>query len=209
MTLGNKEWCTSLWHSVYYRVWRLDPSGAKLLIDGSEIAYQRTGAYVIGSIGRDWENDSGPVDAVIEYARRGVDTDLHETVRHFLIDGDKVRRVDPVALSPRDFVDEWLTREWKESSTWSASAELQRWHRKMHADVVWGGFSYTMHCQTPDLWQVTFRLDRAVPYYFLVRWRPPYHFTMTNVSDKPWPRCTEKDPEADAWRTLFSTQEWR
>jgi hypothetical protein len=45
--------------------------------------------------------------------------------------------------------------------------------------------------------------------YFLVRCRPPYHFTMVNISDKPWPRCTEKDPEADAWRTLFATQAWR
>ena len=45
--------------------------------------------------------------------------------------------------------------------------------------------------------------------YFLVRWRPPYHFTMMDISDKPWPRCTQEDREADEWRTLFNTQEWR
>jgi hypothetical protein len=32
---------------------------------------------------------------------------------------------------------------------------------------------------------------------------------MTEISYKPWPRCTQKDPQADEWRTLFSTQEWR
>jgi len=45
--------------------------------------------------------------------------------------------------------------------------------------------------------------------YFLVRWRPPYHFTMMEISHKPWPRCTQEDREADEWRTVFATQEWR
>jgi hypothetical protein len=128
-----------------------------------------------------------------------------------------VRRVDPVALSPRDFVDEWLTRAWNESAAWSASPALQQWHRKLHADFVAGDFvDPTMHCQTPDLWQVTLEPHDAKKNFeaepdvsFLVRWRPPYHFTMLGVSDRPWLRCTQADREADEWRTLFSTQEWR
>jgi hypothetical protein len=39
--------------------------------------------------------------------------------------------------------------------------------------------------------------------YFLVRWRPPYHFTMVEVSGHPKPACTEEDREADEPRTLF------
>ena len=84
-------------------------------------------------------------------------------------------------------------------------------------DFVAGSFlDSTMHCQTPDLWQVAFQphnakknFEKEPEVYFLVRWRPPYHLTMVNISDKPWPRCTQEDPEADEWRTLFSTQEWR
>jgi len=63
-----------------------------------------------------------------------------------------------------------------------------------------------MHCETPDLSQVTFEPDNAKDFapepsvYFLVRWRPPYHFTMMDISDKPWPRCTQEDREADEWR---------
>ena len=100
---------------------------------------------------------------------------------------------------------------------WSSSPALQQQHGKLHADFVGGEFTdVTMHCRTPDLWQVTFaswdaqkdsKLGSEV--YFLVRWRPPYHFTMIDIRDKPWSRCTQEDPEADAWRTLFSTQEWR
>jgi hypothetical protein len=87
---------------------------------------------------------------------------------------------------------------------------LRQWRRRLHADSVGGEFSgATMHCQTPDLWQVSFEPESEPNVYFLVRWLPPYHFTMTGVTDKPWPRCTQEDTHADEWRTLFSTQEWR
>jgi hypothetical protein len=111
MTLGNQWGCASTWHTVYYRVWRVDASAPKLLIDRSEDAWLRAGEYIIGSIGQDWVNKSAPVDVLIELTERSIDGGVHnrEAIRHFLIDGDKGRRVAPIALSPRDFVDEWLT----------------------------------------------------------------------------------------------------
>ena len=219
MTLGNHWGCASSWHPVYYRVWRVDPSGSKLLIDDSEVAFLRTEIYAVGSIAQNRIDKNSPVDILIEFTEGSIDPGVHsrEAIRHFLIDGDQVRRVDPVALSPRDFVDEWLTRSWHESASWSASPNLQEWHRRLHVDYVGGEFSPpTMHCQTPDLWQVAFEPSNAKKnfapepnVYFLVRWRPPYHFTMVDVSGKPRPRCTQEDRQADEWRTLFSTQEWR
>jgi hypothetical protein len=219
LTLGNHWGCASAWHPVYYRVWRVDPSGSKLLIDDSAMAWLRTETYAVGSITQDRTNENAPVDVLIEFTGGSIDATVgnREVIRHYLIAGDQVRRVDPVALSPRDFVDEWLTRDWNESTTWSASSMLRQWHRKLHADRVGGEFSdATMHCQTPDLWQVSFEhysaqknLEPEPDVYFLVRWRPPYHFTIMDVRDKPWPRCTQEDREADEWRTLFSTQEWR
>jgi hypothetical protein len=219
MTLGNDGGCASSWRTVYYRVWRVDSVGSKLLIDEAEFAWFRAETYSVGSIIQDWRDKNAPVDVLVEFTERSVDAAVHnrEAIRHFLIDGDRVRRIDPVALSPRDFVDEWLTQNWNASATWSASPMMQQWHRRLHADFVAGHFSdVTMHCQTPDLWQVTFQPKNAQKnfepepkVYFLVRWRPPYHFTMVNVVDKPWPLCTQEDREADEWRTLFSTQEWR
>jgi len=219
MTLGNHWGCASSWHPVFYRVWRVDPSGSKLLIDDSEVAFLRTDTYIVGSMVQDRTTKNAPVDVLIEFTQRSIDAGVHsrEAVRHLLIEGDRAHRVDPVALSPRDFVDEWLTRPWDESARWSASASLQQWHRKLHADWVGGEFSYpTMHCQTPDLWQVTFEPHNPKKNFepepevnFLIRWSPPYHFAMVDVSDKAWTRCNQKDPEADAWRTLFNTQEWR
>jgi hypothetical protein len=221
MTLGNEPWCSSNWHAVYYRVWRVNSSGPKLLIDGSDFAFLRTWTYMVGSLSAQDTilNKSAPVDVMIEFTERSIDGGVHsrEAIRHFQIEGDKVRRVDPVALSPRDFVDEWLTQPWDESMRWSVSPDLHQWHRKLHSDFVAGEFSYpTMHCHTPDLWQVAVTPSNAKKdfqpepdVYFLIRWAPPYHFTMVDISNKGWPRCTQKDPEADAWRTLFNTQEWR
>jgi hypothetical protein len=219
MTLGNEWGCASAWHPVYYRVWRIDMSGSRLLIDDSEFAWLRAESFLVGSIHQDTMFEDSPIDVLVEFTRSSIDGGVHnrEAARHYLISRDEVRRVDPVALSPRDFVDEWLTRPWSESATWSAPA-LQQWYRRFHeADFVPGEFvSPTMHCQTPDLWQVAVRPYDAEKNYesqpevfFLIRWRPPYHFTLVNISNKPWPRCRQEDGEADAWRTLFSTQEWR
>jgi hypothetical protein len=219
LTLGREDWCTSTWHPVYYRVWRIDSTGPKLLIDRTEGAYLRSETSLVGSISQEQGVHNPPADVLIEFAERSIDAGVHnrEAVRHFLIDGDRVRRVDLVALSPRDFVDEWLTRTWNESAGWSASPALQQWHSKLHSDFVAGQFvGVTRHCQTPDLWQVAFEPDDAKKdfapqpkVYFLVRWTPPYRFTLTSISDKPSPLCTQPDREADAWRTLFNTQEWR
>jgi hypothetical protein len=217
MTLGHAWGCASTWHDVYYRIWRIDPSGSKLLVDGSEFAWMRTDTYAKGSIGQDLENDS-PIDALIEFSQASIDPGVHnrEAVRHYLIEGDHARRVDPVALSPRDFVDEWLTRPWSESAAWSASPDLQTWRRKFDADAAGAYNGPSMHCETPDLWQVAVepqheanQLKPEPPVFFLVRWRPPYHFTMVDIAAKPWPHCAQKDPEADQWRTLFNTQDWR
>jgi hypothetical protein len=39
--------------------------------------------------------------------------------------------------------------------------------------------------------------------YLLVRWLPPYRFSMAGVSDRQWSGCTEEDPAADEPPTLF------
>jgi len=217
MTLGNEWGCASNWHSVYYRVWRVDASRTKLLIDGSGFAWLRTDLYAVGRIAQD--GSDAPVDVLVEFTESSVDAGVHarEAVGHFLIEGDKVRRVDPVALSPRDFVDEWLTQGWKASADWSGSPALESWHRRLHRDDVFGDFIRpTTHCETPDLWQVGFEPQDAErdfapesDVYFLVRWRPPYHFTIFDINSEPWPDCTQEDPEADEWRTLFPIQGWR
>jgi hypothetical protein len=217
LSLGNEWGCASMWHDVYWRVWRIDSSESRLLVDGSHWAYLASGS-VIGRVGNNHEYGNTNADVLIEFTQESIDGGVHnrEAIRHYVIDKDRVHRIDPVALSPRDFVDEWLRTPWKESADWSNTDKLRPLHeklKKIHAE-----FSPTMHCRTPDLWQVTLdaydydadnNFESKPSVYFLARWRPPYHFTMMGISSKPWPLCKERDDEADQWRTLFWTQGWR
>ncbi len=40
-------------------------------------------------------------------------------VRHYVVVKEKVERVNPIALGPRDFVNEWIMHPWLESSPWT------------------------------------------------------------------------------------------
>lgn len=217
LTLGSESWCSSTWHRVYYRAFWLGPDllGAPLL-EGAEWANVSNDPPIQGSV--------TPNEVLVQFAVRSIDVAVlaRTAVRHYRIIGNEIKRIDPFALRPRDFVDEWLVHEWKDSAIWSESANrplMRDSHRRLHKDVVQGEFIYpTMHCKTPDLWQVGVDFSDPPPpigappkgTYFLVRWRPPYQFTMVQVGDRPWPACVEEDRAADEeHRTMFPGRERR
>jgi hypothetical protein len=98
-----------------------------------------------------------------------------------------VSQVDPIAPTPRDFVEEWLAAPWAESEGRAASRALEQWHRKLHRDDNQGDFpDDPIHCSGGDeLWQVATHLEGEPTHYFLVRWRRPDKFTMVQISDQP------------------------
>lgn len=212
LTLGIQSWCASSWRPIYYRAFRLggDPL-ARPLVSGEEIGFLGDDHAIRGSV--------TPDDVLIQYNGHSIDSGIlvREHVRHYRIDGPEAKRIDPFALRPRDFVDEWLTHEWKEAAFWSESENrggMLAWHKKLHRDNVSGDFIYpTMHCPaTPDLWQVGVDFsDPPTPIgdppkgvYFAVRWQPPYKFSMVRVSDTPSAACNQEDREADDGpQTLF------
>jgi len=208
LTLGTEPWCSSNWHDVYVRVWRTKAGMAepKLLLDEGDWAY-------LGAHDPPIQGSVGPADVLVEYSVAGGGHSRPE-IRHYMVDQDKVERVDPIALRPRDFVEEWFLRSWTEASRWTEPGirtKMQQRHGSPHAatDDIYP----TLHCgQKPDLWQVRIDFgdaDKQTPEYFLIRWQPPYRFTMAAVSDRPWAGCTEEDPAADEVRTLFPVQDWR
>jgi hypothetical protein len=214
LTLGSESWCSSNWHRVYYRLYRLGPDlQAAPLLSGAEYAY--LGAHdppIQGSVSAD--------DVLIEFTIGSIDGGVHsrEAIRHYTVAKGGIKRVDPLALGPRDFVEEWIVADWRDSRHWSEDGNrrsMLQWHERLKKAT--GEFIFpTMHCRTPDFWQVGF--GNAQPSagggatgdaYFLVRWRPPYGFSMVDVRGRPWPSCTHRDPEADTPRTLFPVQAWR
>jgi hypothetical protein len=91
-------------------------------------------------------------------------------------------------------------------------------HRKENFDG--GTYAPALRCEKqPEHWQVGLvwmdfdgqAMVETKQLYFLVRWLPPYRFSMAGVRDHPWAGCSELDPEADEDRTLFpihSQERW-
>ena len=220
LTLGSNPACQSNFQAAYLRLWRMDArlEESRLLLERAETAYLgRNDPALLGDLGLD--------EATVEFATPSIDLDVHnrEAVFHFEVSGNTVSRADPVALSPRDFVDEWLRRSWEESVLWTEPRQrdaLATRHKAIRegADFVSGSFvEPTMRCTVrPGLWQVGIKLgateeerDQQPPVYFLVRWQPPYRFRMADAADRPFPECFAPDPKASEWRTLFLGHGWQ
>lgn len=203
----DSAYCESAWYNAYHRVWqlRIDRPEERLLLDKGEQAF--FGDWVDGRV--------GPRDALVEYSTHAEITDgVRRVVRHYVMRGGALEREDPLALSPADFADEWMRTDWDVSSRWTSAgvdpSSLQDMHRKEKFEG--GEYTTTLYCENrPEHWQVGLAwidfdgktMVETKHLYFLVRWLPPYRFSMTGVSDLPWSGCTERDRQADEPQTLF------
>ena len=95
VTLGTYPWCSSNWQTIYYRIWETKASApAKLLLNEDEL----------GFIDEPIEAAVQPDDVLVEYTVEARDGWRRRQIRHYHVAPGKIERVDPVALSPRDFV---------------------------------------------------------------------------------------------------------
>jgi hypothetical protein len=210
LTFG--PWCTSNWHMLATRLWRANPTTTtpRPLVDRSDSLFM--GDYFIAA-----ERLSAD-DLLVEF--RGDSADPGRLVRshvlHYRIDpGDRVRRIGPVALSPTDFVDEWLRSRWSEAGGWNeagAPATLSRVHERM-GDLPFGEFDPPEGCSDPTLWQLGFTPSTdgkdSPRLYFKLRWMPPYRFSLVDAGPRPFAGCDREAPEAeDKVGTLFPIQGW-
>lgn len=210
LTLGSNSWCSSNWHPVYYRLWRIGGEQEQMtvpLIDRKEMAFLGKHAPPISATLKAQE-------LTVEFSALSIDPSIHSrnAVRRFTINGSRARRVAPIAITPRNFVEEWLTRPWIESRTLSNPSSLQalqKWHKRFFT----GGGEFTAvskRCKgNGDEWQVSLRVISPIdknepPHYFLVRWRRPHAFTLIKVSEQAWSNCTAADAQVDEYRTLLT-----
>lgn len=214
LTLGTDLGCSVVWNPVFYHLWRLPPDqplakvapAVKPLIEESAIANLSIPAIHGGLT---------PEGMLIEFTVHGVDpAHDREAIRHFSVQGGKVERIDPVALTPREFVEAWFEEKWPGDAPATISdsasrAELQKWYAKLHGAPAHGQFAgTTMHCtDAPDLWELGIKFDPggsvSGALYFQVRWTQPNRFTMVHIGDHPSQDCAREDLKADQYRTLF------
>jgi hypothetical protein len=72
--------------------------------------------------------------AVTRGKERKLDAEPGVSIARYQIIGDKTKRMQPLALTPEDFLDEWVQLEWNEAAhSSSQSPDLPKWHSMLNA----------------------------------------------------------------------------
>ena len=204
LTLGTPAGCTGAFVPLYYRVWRLGAPGVpvSLILDKSETLNDESEPPAIAKLTAD--------DLLIEFSAGGTGYGYtHKALRHYEIRGATATAEDPIAPTPRDFVEEWLASPWRASAARSDSPKLREWHAKLHRDDGQGDYpDPALGCaRDPALVQVATHLEGLPKHYFLVRTKAPLHFTMAAISDRPFEGCTRTDPVANQQPSLIPSNQ--
>jgi hypothetical protein len=204
LTLGTPAGCHGAFVPVYYRVFRMAAhgSGASLILDKSELLNDEGEPPAIGRV--------TPDDLLIEFSAGGTGYGYsHKALRHYDIRGATATQTDPIAPTPRDFVEEWLAAPWQDSSARSDSPALRDWHEKLHRNDAQGDYpDQALRCMSDaSLVEIATHLEGLPKHYFLVRARGNLHFSMASISESPFPECTQTDPEADKQPSLLPSNQ--
>jgi hypothetical protein len=162
-----------------------------------------------------------PDELLLEVRDRSIDSGIHNRahVLHFNAAHGPAERIDPVALQPQDFVDEWLTSPWSEMESRSAEDgrdKFKKWYDFLAGDFIAGDFTMAQACkEKPGQWQVGINLDwikgKEIPeplsVYFLVQQFEKYRFKMVGISFDRQDGCPGDSPPSEESPSLFPARE--
>jgi hypothetical protein len=126
---------------------------------------------------------------------------VEPVIYNYLVSGDTVRRVQPVAVNGKDFVDVWLKSDWTEASEWSAKdkvANLKKDHARFEGSQKAAGgsmfsFGAVRSCaKDPTRFQVELDEDSGDSIYYQIR-EGHDSFTMLSASTRSDPGCASAD----------------
>jgi hypothetical protein len=188
-------WCSSTWSIIRYAVLRPRPDRQmpKILYAAEESIWW--GGEDFGQL------SVGEKEFDLRFQAESIDPGIHSRVwvRHFAVEGDEVRRVAPIALSPRDFADEWMTAPWALASSWSktdARGQLKTWHERLQALRHSAHYEYGSIHRCGDgaaRYQVELKSDDPDNNVYLRLEGSPAAFDMIAVGAKPDPSCGGPD----------------
>ena len=187
-------WCSSTWSAINYSVLRPVPDAPR-----PKVIFAKSDSIWWGN------EDFGKLIVDRQYFdlrfhAQSIDAGVHNRVfvRRYAVNGDVVHRILPVAVSPRDFVDEWIVSSWEEAKSWSAPADLQElkaMHEKLsnlQSDPK-SALEYVAvkRCtNSPRAFQVSVCPD-DVTFYLRVETHPS--LTMISVKETPDPDCAGRN----------------
>lgn len=187
LVAGREPDCGGRPRVLEFTLYRL-PAGAGT----ARVVYRDSHSAVRG----EYRAEMRPDRVRIELEGRTIDPAVTRThVLRFRVDAAQAVRIDPVALTPWEFADEWLTAPWGEMQTRSAPAV----ERRLHRPGLTGRLRYARACtRMRDHWQVAMELDKPDPsededpvqtVYFLVRQYSGSRFEMAAAGGAPHAGC--------------------
>jgi hypothetical protein len=173
--------CISVWHTLYIRLFRVDTLQTKLLEETPTANLGEEPAYSVRL---------EPSGVLVEFSGFSVDTDIlvRTHILHYKLAGNEVRRIEPIALSAQDFVDEWLTSFWTDISEWS-DPKLSEWHKKLHGYKGIREYAAVRRCGQTNQWQVALDLDERTSYFSVID-TGEFRFRMVDISESPRMDCS-------------------
>ena len=179
-TASITPWCTSAWQSVRYALARPGPAP-----DRPSVFFRgENGVY----LGNDQDDPLEAERGAFELRHDGSSIDngilIRRHVRRYAVDGESVSRVQPVAESVWDFVDEWVVSPWAEAKDWSGpDPALARNHARLHPDHYpqLEEFVSIRACRG-GLTQVEIGAPKGPGWFFLVRGGAKGPWTMEAVA---------------------------
>lgn len=200
LTTGTKPGCSAAYQPAYVRLWRSPLNGTKpgdLLLGHEELVSLDGETPVRGKVSLE--------DALVGITVGGTGYGYsHRALRHFVVRGNRVERTDPIAATPRDFVEEWLAAPWPESAARSDAPALEQWHRRLHRDDGMGTFPDPAVRCADGAWMIATHLREAPTFYFRVRLAGEnFRYSMSAISDARFTDCNQADADADRLPDLF------
>jgi hypothetical protein len=190
-TVSTTPWCTSAWQGLPYALARPGPAPER-----PRVFFRGKGTIYLGD-----ESDlvvKAEGDAFeLRHDGSSLDPDvlIRRHVRRYAVAGESVRRVQPVAESVRDFVDEWIDSPWAEAKDWSTpGAALGAAHSALASAryKTLGGFASIGSCGN-RLTQVEISGDGGAAWFLLARGTTSGPWTMERAGRRAEAGCRRPD----------------
>jgi hypothetical protein len=190
-TVSTTPWCTSAWQGMPYELARPGPSPERprAFFRGKGTIYLGNESDLALKAERDAfeiRHDGGSLDSDILVRRH---------VRRYSVAGETIRRVQPVAESARDFVDEWIETPWAEAKAWSGpDRALAAAHAGLQAarHETLRGFDSVRGC-SGDSTEVQLDARTGPNWFLLVRGGPDGPWTLERAARRPAKQCLGAD----------------
>jgi hypothetical protein len=185
-------WCTSRWSG--YKIDLLEP-----IVGAPHVAWHYEQGYVRLENEPRLSEKPGGFELRLDVGTIEGDQLVRKGVFRYAVDGDTVRRVQPIAVDGRGFVDEWLQSPWSEAKDWSLPeglAGFEKAHKNFAAGRKDGKITYSYgpvrSCSMKGQFEVEIDADPGGTQFYQIR-ETGNGYTMVNFGTTQDERCSGPD----------------